>query len=70
MPVFKYEKVDLKKSFGVFRENIINYNIKEINNDEDILMLIEYLKKPKSLLNFKKNPKDLAIYEANSEFNK
>ena len=28
----KYEKVELKKSFDVFKEKLVNYTIKELNN--------------------------------------
>ena len=37
----KYEKVELDKSFDVFREELINYTIKELNNSEDVLVLVQ-----------------------------
>ena len=42
-----------------FAKKLINYAIKETKNAEDMLMLIQDLKDPKSLFDFKNNPKDL-----------
>ena len=50
MLVLRYDKEELKKLFDVFRENLINYVIKEINNNEDVLMLIKDLKDLKFFL--------------------
>ena len=41
MIALKYEKVELDKSFDVFREELINYTIKELNNSEDVLVLVQ-----------------------------
>ena len=41
---FRYEKVDLKKYFNVFHEKLINYNIKEIKNAQEVMMLVQDLK--------------------------
>ena len=49
--ILKYNKVDLKNSFGVCNKKLINYSIKEINNSEGVLMLIQDLKYPNSLYN-------------------
>ena len=66
----RYERVDLNKSFDIFREKLINYAIKEIKNAEDVLMLIQDMKDPKSLFNLRNNPKDMTAEESNSELNK
>ena len=68
--MLSYEKVDLKNYFKVFHEKLINYDIKEINNSEDILMIIQYLKDPKSLFDHKNKPKDLTTEEERSKVNK
>ena len=44
----RYNKVDLIKSFYVFRNKLINYASKEITNAEDVMMLIQDLKEPES----------------------
>ena len=36
-----YQKMELKKSFDVFREKLINYNIKELNGAEDFIVLVQ-----------------------------
>ena len=66
----RYNRVDLNKYFDVFCEKIINYSIKEINNDEGVLVLIKGLKEPKSLFAFNNNTKDLTAEEEKSEVNK
>ena len=66
----KYEKSELKKSFDVFRENIINYTIKELKNYEDVLVLVQDMEDPKSSLDTKNEPKDLNEAEAKSEVKK
>ena len=53
-----------------FCEKLINYAIKEINNDEDVLMLIQDLKDPKYLFDSKNNTNDLSTEEEKSEVNK
>ena len=57
MLTLRYERVDLNKSFSVFRKKLINYAIKEIKNSEDIMMLIQDLKYPKSLVGFNNKKK-------------
>ena len=66
----RYGRVDLKNYFDVFHEKLINYTIKEINNAEVVLMLIQDLMYPKSLVYFKNKPNDPTIEEAKSEVNK
>ena len=66
----RYERVDLNKSFKVFRKRLINYAIKEIKNSEDIMMLIQDLKYPKSLLSFNNKTKDLTLEEERLDVNK
>ena len=54
----------------MFSQKLINYAVKAINNSEAVLIFIQDLKEPKYLFDFKKNPKDLAAEEADSEVNK
>ena len=62
----RYGKVDLKKSFNVFRKKLINYAIKEIKNAEGSLMFIQDLKDTKYFVNNKNNQKDPTTGEARS----
>ena len=57
MLALRYKKVDFKKSFGVFQENLINYTIKGLKNAEDVLMLIQYLLDPKASFDANNEPK-------------
>ena len=43
----RYKKIDLNKSFDGSQEKLIKYMIKELNNAEDVLVLIQYLVYPK-----------------------
>ena len=52
---FKYANIELKKSFDVFRENLINYSIKELNNSKDVLVLVQYTEYPKAYFDTKMN---------------
>ena len=54
MLALKYEKVELKESFDVFREMIINYTVKELKNDRDVLVLLQDMEYPKSYLDTQK----------------
>ena len=38
----------MKKSFDVFREKLINYNIKELKNSKEVLVLVQDTKDPKA----------------------
>ena len=68
--MLRYERVDLKNYFGVFHKKLINYSNKEINNAEGVLMIIQDLKDPKSLFDFRNKTKDLNTDEENSEVKK
>ena len=70
MLVLRYLRVDPKRSFDIFPKKIIDYDIKDINNSEDVLMLMQYLKYPKSMFNFKKKLNDPESWEEKSEVNK
>ena len=59
-----YKNVDLNKLFDVFRENMINYAIKELKKAEDVLMLIQDLKDPDYFFETNNKQKDLDPYEA------
>ena len=59
--VLRYKRIELGNSFDIFHRKLINYAIKEINKSEDVMMIIQYLKDPKSLFDFKNKPKDLTI---------
>ena len=61
--VLRYLRVDPKRSFDIFPKKLINYDIKENNNSEDVLMLIQEMKDPKSMFNFKNKIKDLEAWE-------
>ena len=43
----KHDKVELKKSFYVFREKLINYTIKYLENSEDVIVLLQDMEDPK-----------------------
>ena len=60
MLALKYEKVELKESFDVFREMIINYTVKELKNDRDVLVLLQDMEYPKSYLD---TPKCTKIFK-------
>ena len=60
----------MKKSFDVFREKIINYTIKELNNAEDVLVLVQDINDPKASFDTKNEQKYLNETEAKSEFKK
>ena len=62
----KYEKVELKKSFDVFREKPINYTIKYLKNYEYVLVLVQDTKYPKASFDTKNEPTQLNEAEANS----
>ena len=66
----KTEKVELKKSFGVFRGEIINYPIKELKNANDVLVLVQDMEDTKVSSDAKNEPKYLDETEAKSEVNK
>ena len=51
----KYEKVELKKSFDMFRKKLINYTIKELKNTKDILVLVQGMEDPKASFDTKNN---------------
>ena len=55
----RHEKVELNKSFDVFREKIFNYTIKELNNAEDVLVLVQDMEYPKAYFGTKNEPKYL-----------
>ena len=48
---------------------MINYAIEELNNAEDILVLIQDLKDPKTFFGANNEPKDITIDEKSSEVN-
>ena len=58
----RYEKVELKKSFDFFREKLINYTVKELNNAEDILVKIQDLVDTKAYFDAKNEPNIKAVY--------
>ena len=62
----RYEKVELKKSFDFFREKLINYTVKELNNAEDILVKIQDLVDTKASFGANNEPKDIISEEAKS----
>ena len=62
----RYNKVDLNKSSDIFREKLINYTIKELNNTEEFLMLVHELKGLNPFFDYKNKPKDLNVWEARS----
>ena len=70
MLALKYERVDLKKSFDVFRFFLINYTIKESNNSNYVLVLVQDMEYPKASFDTKNGPKYLNETEAKSEFKK
>ena len=54
----------------MFRENIINYTIKESNNTNDVLVLIQAMEYTKASLDAKYEPPYLDETEAKSEVKK
>ena len=44
----KYEKVELKRSLDVHRENLIKYTIKELKNAKNVLVLVLDMEDPKA----------------------
>ena len=38
--VLKYQKIELKKYFDVFREKLINYTIKKLKDAKEVLVLV------------------------------
>ena len=67
MLALKYEKVEFKKYFDVFRENQINYTIKYLKNYEYVLVLVQDTKYPKASFDTKNEPTYLNEAEAKSE---
>ena len=59
MIYLKYEKVELNKSFDVFREKLIIYTIRESKNAKEILVLVQYMEDMKDSFDTKKEPKHL-----------
>ena len=57
MLALRYKKVELNKYFDVFREKLINYTIKEMNNAEDIIMIIQDLVGTKASFGDNNDPK-------------
>ena len=51
--MLKYEKVELKKSFDVFRETLINYTVKKLNDSEEVLVLVKDMEDTKYSFNTK-----------------
>ena len=51
--VLRYLRVYQKRSVDILRKKQIDYDIKEINYSEDVLMLIKKMKDPKTMLDFK-----------------
>ena len=47
MLALNYDKVELNKSLDVFREKLINYTIKGLNNSKDVLVLVQDIEDPK-----------------------
>ena len=66
----KYEKVELKKSFDVFREKQINYTIKYLKNYKYVLVLVQDTKNPKASFETKNEPTHLNEAEANYDVKK
>ena len=66
----KYEKVELKKSFDVFRRKSINYTIKVLKSTKDVLVLVQDMDEPKASLDTKNETKDLNETEDKSEVKK
>ena len=62
--------IDPNKYFDVLHKTIVTHTIKEIKNSEDVLIIIQDLKDPKSLFDFKNKPKYLTTEESKSEVNK
>ena len=60
----RYKKVDLKKSFSIFWEKLINYNIISLKNAEYVLMLIQDLVDTKSYFDANNEPKELCTDES------
>ena len=58
-----YKKLELKKSFDVFREKPIKYTIKELKNSEEVIMLIQDLVDHKALFDANNKHKDLTSNE-------
>ena len=50
----KYEKVELKRSFDVFREILINYNTKKLKNSKNPMVLVQDMRYPKASFDTKK----------------
>ena len=59
MIALKYEKVELNKSFDVFRGKVFKYTIRELKNDKDVLVLVQDMEDPKDSFDTKNKPKDL-----------
>ena len=70
MITLRYNRVDLKNHFDIFRKKLIDCAIKGTNNSEYIMMLMQDLKYPKYLFDFNNNPRELTAEEAKSEVNK
>ena len=68
--MLKYEKVELKKSFNIFQENLIRYTIKELKNSEYVLVIIQDLVDPKYTFDANNEPKDLTLDEEKYEAKK
>ena len=60
----KYEKVELKKPFDVFREKLINSTIKLLNNAKDVLVLVQVIEDLKASFDTKNEREDLNKSEA------
>ena len=67
---FRYEKLELKKSFDVFIDNLINYMIKELNNSEDVIVIIQDLVDPKAYFDANNKSKNIVLDESKSELKK
>ena len=70
MLALRYKKVELNKFFDVFRENLINYTIKELNNTEYVIVIIQDLMDPKASFDAINEPKYLTPYDSKSEAKK
>ena len=66
----KYEKVYFKKPFDVFKEKLIKYTIKELNNAKDVLVLVQHMEDPKASFYTKNEPIYLNKAGAKSEVKK
>ena len=66
----KYDKLELKKYFDVFRVNLINYIKKGLTISKDILVLVQAMEDPKASFDTKNEPKDLNEAEDKSEVKK